>query len=149
MFRIRIRWSQWLATVAAAPLIAIIAVGWSNSTIARADEVLDWNAVTMRAIATAAPPGALQQRLSAIVHVSMFDALNGIDRRFTPFHVDAEAPRGASARAAVVYAAYTALVGLFPAQSAALAEDLEASLATIAADAAGENSAAIGLRRAW
>ena len=65
-------------------------------------------AVVRRAIVTSATPGALQQRLAAIVHVSMFDALNGIDRRFTPIHVDAEAPRGASARAAIAQAAYTA-----------------------------------------
>jgi hypothetical protein len=117
--------------------------------VASADEVLDWNAVVRRAIVTAATPGALQPRLAAIVYVSMFDALNGIDRRFTPIHVDAEAPRGASRRAAVVYAASTALVGLFPAQSAAFADDLEASLATIAADAATENSQSIELGRAW
>jgi hypothetical protein len=114
-----------------------------------ADEVLDWNAVVRRAIVVAATPGALQPRLAAIVHVSMFDALNGIERRFTPIHVDAEAPRGASRRAAVAYAAYTALVGIFPAQSAAFLEDLEASLATIAPDAATENSESIELGRAW
>jgi PAP2 superfamily len=117
--------------------------------VAAADEVLDWNAVVRRAITVAATPGALTPRLAAIVHVSMFDALNGIDRRFTPIHVDAEAPRGASRRAAVVYAAYTALVGLFPAQSAAFAEDLEASLASIAADPAIAKGESIELGRQW
>jgi len=121
-------------------LLALPAVGV-------ADEVLDWNAVVRRAIVTAATPGALQPRLAAIVHVSMFDALNGIDRRFTPIHVDAEAPRGASQRAAVVYAAYTALTALFPNQS--FTADLDASLAGIAADAAIENSRSIELGREW
>jgi PAP2 superfamily len=121
----------------------------ASSSVARADEVLEWNAVTMRAIVVASTPGALGPRLSAIVHVSMFDALNGVDRRFTPIHVDAEAPKGASRRAAVVYAAYTALVALFPAQSDAFADDLELSLAGIAAGAANENSESIALGRAW
>lgn len=112
-----------------------------------ADEVLDWNAVTFRAITAAASPGPLQARLAAIVHVSMFDALNGIERRFTPIHVDAVAPKGASRRAAVVSAAYTALTALFPAQS--FAADLEASLAQIGPDAKVENSRSIELGLAW
>ncbi len=127
----------------------VLGVSIALPSVGAADEVLDWNAVVRRAITVAATPGALTQRLAAIVHVSMFDALNGIERRFTPIHVDAEAPRGASPRAAVVYAAYTALVGLFPAQSAAFANDLEASLATIAADRATENSESIDLGREW
>ena len=70
--------------------------------------------------------------MTAIVHASMFDALNGIERRYTPIHVQPDAPRGASRRAAVVQAAYTALVGLFPSQ--AFEADLETSLVAIAAD---------------
>jgi hypothetical protein len=101
---------------------------------AEADEVTDWNAVLLRAIQTAATPGALQGRLGAIVHVAMFDAYNGVERRYTPIHVTLEAPRGASARAAVVYAAYTALTCLFPSQS--FTADLESSLAGIADDSA-------------
>jgi hypothetical protein len=132
-----------------APFVLVLGFSVALPAVGAADEVLDWNAVVRRAIVVSATPGALQQRLAAIVHVSMFDALNGIERRFTPIHVDAEAPRGASRRAAVVYAAYTALVGVFPAQSAAFANDLEASLATIAADAAIENSVSIDLGREW
>ena len=112
-----------------------------------ADEVLDWNGVLQRAIAAGATPGPLQGRVAAIVHVSMFDALNGVERRFTPVHFDGEAPRGASVRAAVAQAAYTALTGLYPAQS--FAADLEASLAGIGAEAASENSTSIALGRAF
>lgn len=112
-----------------------------------ADEVLDWNGVLQRAIAAAATPGPQQGRVAAIVHVSMFDALNGIERRFTPIHFEGEAPKGASARAAVAQAAYTALTGLFPTQS--FAADLEASLAGIGPDAASENSVSIALGRAF
>ena len=116
---------------------------------ASADEVLDWNAVTLRAIQRGAVSGALQARAAATVHTAMFDALNGIERRFTPLHVTATAPRGASRRAAVVQAAYTTLVSLFPAQTADFDADLEASLAGIAADAAIENSMSIQRGRAW
>jgi hypothetical protein len=114
-----------------------------------ADEVLDWNAITQKSINVAKVPGALQPRILAIVHTSIFDAVNGIERRFTPIHVDAEAPKGASRRAAAVQAAYTALVSLFPAQSAALGDDLEKSLDAIASDAAVENSSSIAIGRMW
>ena len=114
---------------------------------AHADEVTDWNAVLLRAIQTAATPGPLQGRIGAIVHVAIFDAYNGVERRYSPIHVRADAPRGASRRAAVVYAAYTALSALFPTQS--FTADLDASLARIADDSAIENSTSIERGAAW
>src|SRR5262245_20835005 len=114
---------------------------------AHADEVTDWNAVLQRAIVTAATAGPLQGRVAAIVHVAIFDAYNGVERRYSPIHVTAEAPRGASKRAAVVYAAYTTLSALFQSQS--FAADLEASLAGIADDSAIENSTSIARGAAW
>jgi hypothetical protein len=114
---------------------------------ARADEVTDWNTVLQRAITTAATAGPLQGRVAAIVHVAMFDAYNGVERRYTPIHVTLEAPRGASVRAAVVYAAYTTLSALFPTQS--FNADLEASLAGIADDSAIEHSTSIERGAAW
>src|SRR3712207_3650542 len=107
---------------------------------AGADEVLDWNAILMRAVRTAGTPPPINLRLMAIVHSAMFDALNGIEQRYTPVHVHEEAPPGASRRAAVVQAAYTALAAIYPAQSAAFVRDLDASLAAIASDAAVEHS---------
>ena len=116
---------------------------------ARADEVLDWNAILLRAVRTAGTPPPVNIRLMAIVHAAMFDALNGIEHRYTPIHVDEAAPAGASRRAAVVQAAYTALAGIYPAQAAAFAQDLEASLSGIASDAAVEHSDPIERGRAW
>ena len=134
------------------------------ATSSAEDEVLFWNAVAVRAmqvntpagpggVPAAVPPvaGALQPRVLAIVHVAMFDALNGIERRYEPVHVGADAPRGASARAAVVQAAYAALVGLFPRQAELgnFEADLETSLAGIGPDDALENSESIQRGRAW
>ena len=117
---------------------------------AQADEVLFWNDVVLRAIRIGNTPGPLQGRTAAIVHVAMFDALNGIERRYTPIDVtDLSPARGASRRAAVVEAAYTTLVALFPAQSAAFAVDRAQSLAGIGNDAAVENSQSIGRGLDW
>jgi hypothetical protein len=118
--------------------------------VSAADEVLDWTAIAIRAMLV--PPavgGALQPRALAIVHVSIFDAVNGIERRYEPIHVEPNAPRGASKRAAAVQAAYTALTLLFPAQTAALDVDLAASLGAIASDEALEHSQSIARGREW
>jgi hypothetical protein len=114
------------------------------------DEVLDWTTIAIRAMLV--PPavgGALQPRALAIVHVSIFDAVNGIERRYTPIHVEPNAPHGASTRAAAVQAAYTSLTLLFPAQTAALDNDLAASLAAIASDEAVAHSQSIARGRQW
>ena len=129
-------------------LALVLAIG--ASSLSYADEVLDWNAVLRRAVVTAATPGALQPRIAAAMHVAMFEAYNGIEKRFTSIHdVSGEAPRGASKRAAVVYAAYNTLLAFFPAQAADFANDLDASLAGIAADSAIDNSESIARGREW
>ena len=48
-------------------------------------------------------------RVGALVQAAVFDALNGIDRRYTPIHVPPSGPAGASRRAAAVQAAYVML----------------------------------------
>jgi hypothetical protein len=65
------------------------------------------------------------------VHTAIFDALNGIERRYTPVFFDSPAPHGASRPAAVAAAAHTALVGLFPSQKPALDARYEASLSAL------------------
>jgi len=121
--------------------------------VARADGddvVLYWNNVVLRSIQTAATPGALQARQAAIAHVAMFDAFNGVERRYTQIHVTDLSPRrGASRRAAVVQAAYASLVALFPSQINALTGDREASLAAIVADDAVEDSESINRGLEW
>jgi hypothetical protein len=115
------------------------------------DEVLTWNAVMQRTIATSVPPvaGVFQARLYAIMHSAIFDAVNGIERRYTPIHVEPDAPRGASKRTAAIQAAYTALVTLFPAHVDALEQDLQASLDQVSAGPSQDNSVSIARGRLW
>lgn len=114
-------------------LSLVLAFQFSMPSVASADEVLDWNTYAIRT--TQAPPtavpGQVQPRSLAIVHASIFDALNGIERRYEPIHVDDPAPRRASRRAAVVQAAYRALVTMFPGEATALNGNLATSLAAI------------------
>ncbi len=98
------------------------------------NEVLDWNQIFVEMLIATNTVNSSSQRLGAIVHTAIFDAYNGIEQRYTPLFVRDGAPRGASRRAAVVAAGYTALLGLFPSQKAVLDARYEASLAALRGD---------------
>jgi hypothetical protein len=77
----------------------------------------------------------------------VFDAINGIAGRYTPVHVAAEAPHGASRAAAAAGAAHEALVALFPAQQPMLDQRLADTITQIAEDRDGDGrSIVLGLR---
>ena len=100
--------------------------------ISAADEVTDWNQVMLLATLTApVTPAPITTRVAAIVQAAVFDAVNGIDRRYTAIYVPPAAPPGASKRAAAVQAAYATLVNLFPDQKANFDQQRTASLAAI------------------
>jgi hypothetical protein len=116
-------------------LVALVAVfALATPGFARANVVTDWNRTMIDALETAKTPPPPAARIAAIVQTSVYDAVDGIERRFAPYHVDADAPRGASQRAAAAAAAHEALVVLFPAQKAMLDSRLAASLPQIGGD---------------
>jgi hypothetical protein len=113
----------------------------SQTSEQQPDQVLEWNQIFVETLIATNTPNSSSQRLGAIVHTAIFDAYNGIERRYTPIfvqNVDGNGqrlvPDGASRRAAVVAAAYTALVGLFPSRATQLSESYAASLAALSDD---------------
>jgi len=98
------------------------------------NQVLEWNQIFIDKLIATNTANSSSQRFGAIVHTAIFDAYNGIQRRYTPIFVHDEAPNGASRRAAVIAAAYTALVGLFPSQKSSLDASYTASLAALSDD---------------
>ena len=111
--------------------ITLAAAVLAIASVVRADEVTDWNHTFLHASLIAGASPAAQDRAGAILQSAVFDALNGIERRYKPIHVPANASRGASRRAAVAQAAYTILVDLYPAQKADFDTQLAASLAAL------------------
>ena len=105
-----------------------------TAAVAGADVVTEWNRTMIAGLEAAKPPPPLASRIGAIVQTSVFDAVNGIERRYTPVHVAPAAPRGASPAAAAASAAYTALVALLPAQKPTFDQQLQATLAQISDD---------------
>ena len=98
------------------------------------NQVLEWNQIFIDTLIVTNTANSSSQRLGAIVQTAVFDAYNGIARRYTPIFVQPAAPPGASRRAAVIAAAHTALVGLFPTRQAALDASYTTSLAALSDD---------------
>ena len=95
---------------------------------ARANDVTDWNTYLLQAGAVGGSSPIVMSRNAAIVHASVFDAVNGIDRHYTPIHVPQAAPKHASRRAAVIQAAYASLSKIYPDQQATFDAERAASL---------------------
>src|SRR5438132_316593 len=129
--------------------LAVVALVIAMSSFARADVLTEWNQKLQQALLTAKTSPIASSRALAIVQVAVFDAVNGIERRYTPIHVDFDAPPGASRRAAAVQAAYATLVKLFPSQKATLDAERDASIASIASDEAAEDSQSIARGIEW
>jgi PAP2 superfamily len=111
-----------------------------------ANVAIVWNQTMLTTFTTAAVPPPAANRLGAIVQSAVFDAVNGIERRYTPIHVQPGAPDEADTHAAVAGAAYETLSKLFPSQQPALAATLASSLGSLQ-DEGDAASVAAGL--AW
>ena len=101
--------------VLAATSVCVLA-HWAGS--ACADAVTDWNEITVAAV-TVGRPGPIGSLDIALVQLAVHDAVQAIDRRFEPYHVEIRAAKG-SRSAAAAAAAHDVLVGLYPAQSGSL-----------------------------
>jgi hypothetical protein len=112
--------------------IAISLLMTAAGILCRGDEVTDWNQVMLQATLTPpATPAPVTTRVTAIVQAAVFDAVNGVDRRYTSIYVPPVAGPGTSKRAAAVQAAYATLLALYPDQKAKFDQQRTASLAAI------------------
>lgn len=86
---------------------------------AQADVVTDWNSAALQAIKVTRinPPAAA--RSLAMLHVAIYDAVNGIDRRHEPYLYSDNTPASASREAAATAAAHKVLSAVYPTQQAA------------------------------
>src|SRR5262249_3950763 len=96
-----------------------------------ADVVLEWNQVLLDTLKADRVLPLFFAREAAIVHAAVYDAVNAIDRSYTPFFAHVHAPRGASLEAAAAQAAHDTMTALFPAHQATFDAILGADLAGI------------------
>jgi hypothetical protein len=105
---------------------------------AKADVIMDWNAKADAIGIEKQLLNTANARGQAMLHVAVFEAVNAIDKRYTPYKLNLTADRGTSREAAAASAAHDVLVALYPDQK----PDLDATLATsLAAIADGETKA--------
>jgi hypothetical protein len=140
MFARRTKW--------ASALCLGVLIGLGTTFGAHADAVSDWNAkaetiaVEKRMLP---PPNA---RGMAIMHIAMFEAVNAIERRYSPYRLNLTADRGTSKEAAAAAAAHAVLVALHPDQEKALDAHLLALLQQIPASEAKAGGIALGNKAA-
>jgi membrane-associated phospholipid phosphatase len=97
------------------------------------DPVVEWHQIFNAAtLATVPVPSSLAtSRSAALVSVSVFDALNGVDRWYAPYLVTERAPARTSTNASAIQAAYAMLLKLYPAQATMLTTRRDASIAAL------------------
>src|SRR3954468_1418873 len=114
------------------------------SPVRAADVVLDWIGVMNDVIL--APPATnplFTSRNVGFVGAAIFDAVNGIEKRYEPLMVAKYTGPHASSRAAAVQAAYSMLLHLYPGKAALLDPRRTASLTAIATGPRADSSSEI------
>ena len=137
---------RWRSSMSVAAFAFLVSLGW----MARADVVTDWNKNAENAILNNSflkGNSIAAARVFVLMHAAIFDAVNGIKPHFTPYHVDLTAPKGASARAAAIQAAYVVLVSLIPSQKSIFDAEHAASLASLADDADDDSTDGMAITR--
>jgi hypothetical protein len=141
----RIRRSVGAALLAVAAASAHAAVPDTAPT-SSGNAVTQWNSIALEVLPV--DPGlVLDSRGFAILHASIHDAVNGIDRRYQPYTADLSSP-GASLDAAVAAAARDVLVALSPSQRAKVESAYAEALAAVPAGPAKEAGIALGQKSA-
>jgi hypothetical protein len=103
-------------------LVTLVALLVCSPIAARADVVLDWNAIAVSTLVGQGQSPFAQARFLSITQLAVFEAVNAITGDYKPYLGTVVAPAGASADAAAVAAAYQVLKNYFP-----LAPDLDAA----------------------
>src|SRR3954463_11612903 len=138
-------------------VVAICAAALAAAPSARADTVTDWNKNATDVLIVDNGQGAVSNAHLAMVEGAVYDAVNAIDRRYTPLVSMPHAQRWYSQDAAAVAAAYRVLttsepplvpVLPFPAAVAKLRPLYDAALKAIPDGPAKDGGVATGIRAA-
>jgi hypothetical protein len=105
-------------------VVIIVALLMCSPIAARADVVLDWNAIAVSTLVSQGANPFAQARFLSITQLAVFEAVNAITGDYEPYLGTVVAPAGASVDAAAVTAAYRVLKTYFP-----TAPDLDAAYA--------------------
>jgi PAP2 superfamily len=128
--------------------LLVVATSLLASSMVQADVVTDWNVKASALVVEAklGPPPA--NRVLAIVHTAVYEAVNAITQRYPASGLKLEAAPGASIEAAVAAANHATLAKCVPSQQVALDTAYHAALAKIADGPAKTAGIAVGEKAA-
>jgi len=131
--------------LAVLPGVNSSSINRSNFTTHRSgNAVTEWNTTLLDAVRTASSAPPLASRNMAMVHAAIYDSVNSISKKYSPYRVSIDAPAGTSQEAATAAAAHRTLVGLYPAQAGKFDAALQSSLAKIPDGKAKQDGIALG-----
>jgi hypothetical protein len=114
-------------SIPAAIVASSVAVGAPISSFANV--IIDWDKKAVAVVT--AMPAYTAQRVMAMVHAAMFDAVNSIERRYRPYLVQLPAAATTSKEAAAAAAAATVLASLAAKTASAVRDALAVNLVSI------------------
>ncbi|MEG3848546.1 phosphatase PAP2 family protein [Microcoleus sp. herbarium19] len=114
------------------------------TTFISGNAVTDWNSALLDAVRTASTAPPLASRNMAMVQAAIYDSVNSITKKYSPYKVSIDAPAGASPEAATAAAAHRVLVSLYPAQAVKFNQTYASSLAKIPDGKSKNDGIAIG-----
>jgi hypothetical protein len=114
-------------SIPAAIIASSVAVGAPTSSFANV--ITDWDEKAVAVVT--AMPAYTAQRVMAMVHAAMFDAVNSIERRYRPYLVQLPAAATTSKEAAAAAAAATVLASLDAKTASAVRDALAVNLVSI------------------
>lgn len=129
--------------IVACSVLTMRAEAHGNVAAGDREVVLEWNRAVLAN--TPASVGLFSFRHQAMVHIAMFDAVNSIQGRYKPYHVQVWAHPSASPEAAAAQAAHDVLTHLIPAAKPTFDALLASRLAKIPAPCAA-HGAAVGAK---
>jgi hypothetical protein len=122
--------------------LALAAACLMTPAAARADVVIDWNAVMTSAVA--GQNAFNEARIAAITQLAVFEAVNAVTGRYEPYLGTVVAPPGASKEAATIVAAHDVLVHYLPTTAATVTPARDAALAAIPDGQSKQDGIALG-----
>lgn len=129
-------------------VLFVIALTTAIAGAAHADVIMDWNAKADAIAAEKQVLPAQQSRAMSMLHIAMFEAVNAIERRYTPYKLMLSADRSTSKEAAAAAAAYDVLLAIYPDQKSVLDTALAASLSGIPETGGKSNGIELGKKAA-
>jgi hypothetical protein len=129
--------------------LAACATGFARQGVdsrARGNAVTHWNRIATEILPVDVGP-VIDARAMAILHASIHDAINGIERRYEPYTADLSSP-GASVDAAVARAARDVMVALAPSQTQRIEQAYAAALGGVPDGPAEDNGISLGQQAA-